>query len=107
MGEIIEQRKDELARLDSLDQGKPLREAQADMADAITAANYFATLAEELDAKQYENIENGTNGDFTTKIVYEPIGVVAAITPWNYPFLMGIWKVIPALAAGTCDSFLE
>jgi betaine-aldehyde dehydrogenase len=86
--------------LDSLDQGKPLREALADIGDAITAASYFATLAEELDGKQYEVIENGTNGDFSTKILYEPIGVIGAITPWNYPFLMGIWKVIPAIAAG-------
>lgn len=100
LGDIIESRKDELAKLDSLDQGKPLREAQADMGDAIAAAAYFAKLAEELDGKQYEDIDNGTNGDFTTKILYEPIGVVGAITPWNYPFLMGIWKVIPAIAAG-------
>lgn len=47
-------------------------------------------------------IENGTNGDFTTTINYEPIGVIGAITPWNYPFLMGVWKVIPAIAAGCC-----
>eukprot|EP01035_Chromulina_nebulosa_P020723 gene20723-26867_t len=100
IGNIIESRKDELAKLDSLDQGKPLREALADMGDAVSACSHFATLAEELDGKQYEDIDNGTNGDFTTKILYEPIGVIGAITPWNYPFLMGIWKVIPAIAAG-------
>jgi betaine-aldehyde dehydrogenase len=82
MGQIIESRKDELAKLDSLDQGKPLREALADMNDAVTAANYFADLAEEQDKKQYEEIDNGTNGDFKTKILLEPIGVIAAITPW-------------------------
>ncbi len=100
LGEIITNRKDELARLDSLDQGKPLREALADMGDAITACDHFANLAEEQDTKQNEVIENGTNGDFTTTIILEPIGVIGAITPWNYPLLMGIWKVVPAIAAG-------
>lgn len=65
----------------------------ADLGDAISACEHFATLAEEQDKQQYEVIENGTNGDFQTTIMYEPIGVVGAITPWNYPFLMGIWKV--------------
>lgn len=100
LGEIITSRKDELARLDSLDQGKPLREASADLGDAISACEHFANLAELQDKQQNEVIENGTNGDFITQIQYEPIGVVGAITPWNYPFLMGIWKVIPAIAAG-------
>jgi acyl-CoA reductase-like NAD-dependent aldehyde dehydrogenase len=63
-------------------------------------ASYFATLAEEIDTKQYENIENGSGGDFTTKIIHEPIGVIGAITPWNFPFMMGIWKVLPAIATG-------
>jgi len=45
-------------------------------------------------------IDNGTDGQFTTVIINHPVGVVGAITPWNYPFLMAIWKVIPAIAAG-------
>ena len=100
LGDIITSRKNELARLDSLDQGKPLREALADMGDAIGACSYFAELAEKQDRDQDEVIENGTNGDFFTQIRLEPIGVVGAITPWNYPLLMGIWKVVPAIAAG-------
>jgi betaine-aldehyde dehydrogenase len=100
LGDIITARKDELARLVSLDQGKPLREALADMGDAITACGHFADLAEKQDAHQNEVIENGTEGAMTTTIQLDPIGVIAAITPWNYPFLMGIWKVIPAIAAG-------
>jgi betaine-aldehyde dehydrogenase len=102
LGGIIEARKDELAMLDSLDHGKPLREALADIGDAITACSHFADLAEKQDRDQNEVIENGTGGDFVTTISLEPIGVVGAITPWNYPFLMGIWKVIPAIAAGCC-----
>ena len=45
-------------------------------------------------------MDNGTAGEFVSTICHEPIGVVAAITPWNYPLLMAAWKVIPALAAG-------
>ena len=79
--------------------GKPLREALADVGDAEAACAHFADLAEKQDLEQFEKIDNGTT-DFNTNIVYEPIGVVGAITPWNYPFLMGIWKVVPAIAAG-------
>jgi len=99
LGSIISSRKNELARLDSLDMGKPLREALADMNDAIDACEHFAQLAEEQDKNQFEQINNNTT-DFVTRIVHEPVGVVGAITPWNYPFLMGIWKVVPAIAAG-------
>ena len=99
LGSIISARKDELATLDSLDQGKPFREALADIGDAEAACAHFAGLADDQDAKQDEVIDNGTT-DFITKIRLEPIGVIGAVTPWNYPFLMGVWKVIPAIAAG-------
>jgi len=100
LGDLIAEKKDYLATLDSYDMGKPLREALADIGDSITACNHFADLTEAQDSHQNEDINNGSNGDFTTKIFYEPLGVIGAITPWNYPFLMGIWKVIPAIAAG-------
>ena len=106
LGEIISSRQEEIARLDSLDQGKPMREAMADLGDSIAACAHFANLAEEQDKHQNEVIDNGTGGSFTTTIVLEPIGVIGAITPWNYPFLMGIWKVIPAIAAG-CTMVLK
>ena len=93
LGAIITSRKDELVRLDSLDQGKPIREAEADVNDVITACEHFAFLAEERDKKQYEVVENGSGGDFVTQIVLEPIGIIGGITPWNYPLLMGVWKV--------------
>jgi betaine-aldehyde dehydrogenase len=70
--------------------GKPLRESKADIADAVVMCNHFADLADAQDANQNETIDNGTGGDFTTTIIHEPVGVIAAITPWNYPFLMGI-----------------
>lgn len=94
IGEILAERKDWFATLDSYDMGKPLREALADLGDAISACEHFANLAEEQDKHQNEAIENGTGGDFTTNIVLEPLGVIGAITPWNYPLLMGIWKVL-------------
>jgi betaine-aldehyde dehydrogenase len=94
LGQIITLRKEELIRLDSLDEGKPIREAEADINDVITSCEHFACLAEERDSKQNEIIENGSGGDFVTKILLEPIGVIGAITPWNYPLLMGIWKVM-------------
>lgn len=76
--------------MDTFDQGKPLREARADMDDAITACGHFADLIEK---RVDEVVDNGTGGDFVTTIVHEPIGVVGAITPWNYPLLMAMWKV--------------
>lgn len=90
---------------DSLDQGKPLREALADMGDSVIACEHFAHLAEEQDKHQNEIIDNGTT-DFVTTIVLEPIGVIGGITPWNYPFLMGIWKVVASIAAG-CSIVLK
>ena len=99
LGAIIKSRAQEIAALDSLDHGKPLREALADMGDAEAACAHFADLAEKQDRDQDEVIDNGT-ADFITTIKLEPIGVIAAVTPWNYPFLMGIWKVVPAIAAG-------
>jgi len=60
LGELLEANKDNLARLDSLDEGKPLREAIADINDAVTACNHFADLAEQRDGHQGEIIENGT-----------------------------------------------
>jgi betaine-aldehyde dehydrogenase len=106
LGEIISSRQEEIAQLDSLDQGKPIREARADLADSIAACTHFAKLAEEQDSHQNEVIDNGTDGAFITTVVLEPIGVIGAITPWNYPFLMSIWKVIPCIAAG-CTMVLK
>ena len=83
LGELIEANKDDLARLDSYDEGKPLREAIADMNDAVTSCNHFAGLAEQRDSHQNEIIENGTGGDFETKILLEPIGVVGNFFKFN------------------------
>eukprot|EP01041_Mallomonas_annulata_P008751 gene8749-18097_t len=77
LGEIIAARKDEIANLDTLDMGKPIREALADVVGAIAACAHFAQLAERQDMQQFEKIANGTD-DFNTNIVYEPVGVCSA-----------------------------
>ena len=60
IGEILKRRTEDFAKLDSLDNGKPLREALADVGDAITACDHFADLAEKQDSQQNEIIDNGT-----------------------------------------------
>lgn len=95
----IRERKEEIARLEVLDNGKPLPEAQWDIADAAGCFDYYAGLAEELDVKAVEDISLA-DSRFVSKAVLEPIGVAGAIIPWNYPLLMAAWKVAPALAAG-------
>ena len=64
-----------------------------------TCFEYYADLAEKLDARQYEPVDLGMDG-FECALRREPLGVVGLITPWNYPLLMSTWKVAPALAAG-------
>lgn len=95
---IIE-RKDELARLEVLDNGKPLPEAAWDIDDAAGCFAYYADLAEELDGRQDEPLPL-PDPRFSSSVRYEPIGVAGQIIPWNYPLLMAAWKVAPALAAG-------
>lgn len=100
----IRDRLPELARLEVLDNGKPLPEAEWDLADAAGCFDYYAGLAEELDGA-VETIPLG-DARFTSKAVREPVGVAGAIIPWNYPLLMAAWKVAPALAAG-CTMVLK
>lgn len=100
----IRDRLPELARLEVMDNGKPLPEAEWDLADAAGCFDFYAGLAEELDG-EVEHIQLA-DGRFTAKAVREPVGVAGAIIPWNYPLLMAAWKVAPALAAG-CTMVLK
>lgn len=99
IGERILARKGELARLEVLDNGKPLPEADWDITDTAGCFDFYADLAQELDSVGAESIAL-PDDRFTTKVAREPLGVVGAIIPWNYPLLMAAWKVAPALAAG-------
>lgn len=101
----ILERKIELAKLEVVDCGKPIDEAISDMVSVAGCFKYYAELAEALDAKQRIPISIPMES-FKTHVLKEPIGVVALITPWNYPLLMAAWKVAPALAAG-CTAILK
>ncbi|WJX32995.1 Aminoaldehyde dehydrogenase 1, peroxisomal [Trifolium repens] len=101
----ITEKKNELGKLESIDCGKPLEEALADLDDVIACFEYYAGLAEGLDAKQKAPVSLPMD-TFKSHVLKEPIGIVALITPWNYPLLMATWKVAPALAAG-CAAILK
>jgi betaine-aldehyde dehydrogenase len=100
----IRDRLPELARIEVRDNGKPLPEAEWDLGDAAGCFDFYAGLAEELDG-EVEEIRLGDDR-FAARAVREPVGVAAAIIPWNYPLLMAAWKVAPALAAG-CTMVLK
>jgi betaine-aldehyde dehydrogenase len=95
----ITEKREFLARLEVADNGKPLPEALWDIDDAAGCFAYYAILVEELDQHPEETIPL-SEPRFSSRVVREPLGVVGAITPWNYPLLMVAWKVAPALAAG-------
>lgn len=105
MAEKILERKQELGRLEVIDNGKPLPEAVWDMEDTAGCFSFYANLAEELDENPGETIAL-SEPRFSSKVVREPVGVAGAIIPWNYPMLMASWKVAPALAAG-CTMVLK
>jgi betaine-aldehyde dehydrogenase len=90
--------------MEVIDNGKPLPEAEWDLGDAAGCFEFYAGLAEELDG-EVEPIAL-PDARFTAKVVREPVGVAAAIIPWNYPLLMASWKVAPALATG-CTMVLK
>lgn len=96
----LEERADEFARTDTLDNGKPLREAAFDAADAVACFRYYAGLATKPHGQTYDVAD-----PMQAMVVREPVGVCGQITPWNYPLLMAVWKLAPALAAGNTVVF--
>lgn len=101
----IRARLGELARLEVLDNGKPLPEAEWDVGDAAGCFEFYAGLAEAMDGADPEQIAL-PDPRFVARAVREPLGVAGAVIPWNYPLLMAAWKVAPALAAG-CTMVLK
>ncbi len=96
IADLIDANKDKLAMVETLDNGKPIRETTAiDVPLASDHFRYFAGVirAEEGQAAMIDK-------DTMSIILREPIGVVGQIIPWNFPFLMAAWKIAPALAAG-------
>uniref|UniRef100_A0A7S3VMI7 Aldehyde dehydrogenase domain-containing protein n=1 Tax=Dunaliella tertiolecta TaxID=3047 RepID=A0A7S3VMI7_DUNTE len=99
LGGKVQEKKAELSRLEAQDCGKVLDEAEQDMDDAVTCLLFYADLAEQLDKQQNEAVDVEST-DFRVEVRKEPFGVVALLTPWNYPLLIALWKIAPALAAG-------
>jgi betaine-aldehyde dehydrogenase len=97
--ERISARGEELARLEVLDNGKPLPEALWDIDDAAGCFAMYAGLARELDERSEQSLAL-PDARFSSVVRLEPVGVAGQIIPWNYPLLMAAWKVAPALAAG-------
>ena len=92
----MREHRDELALLETLDMGKPIRDARA--VDVPLAAECIAYYGESID-KVYDEIAPTGPGD-VVMLVREPLGVVGAVVPWNFPLLMASWKVGPGLATG-------
>jgi len=96
LADLIEQNADQLARLETLDNGKPLTIAKAvDVTKTIGCYRYFAGWADKVQGKTIP-----IDGDFFCYTRHDPIGVIGQIIPWNYPLLMQAWKLAPALATG-------
>ncbi|KAJ6516000.1 aldehyde dehydrogenase domain-containing protein [Mycena sanguinolenta] len=97
LADLIEQNAQELAELESLNNGKPVRIARDfDIGDSVQCLRYYAGWADKI-AGQTLEVDNRTKFAFTK---HEPIGVCGQIIPWNYPINMWSWKVAPALAVG-------
>ncbi|MEY8356708.1 aldehyde dehydrogenase family protein [Lachnospiraceae bacterium 54-53] len=103
IADLIEARAAEFAETDAMDNGKPLREAEGDISDGIHTFRYYAGLIKAPYGGVYDvNKGFGTMHSYT---VHEPVGVCGEITPWNYPFLMAVWKLAPSIAAGNSVIF--
>jgi betaine-aldehyde dehydrogenase len=90
-----------LAEADSRNMGKPIVEAEFDVADAAHCFEYYAGLAGKVEGETLPVPDNALS-----MVIREPVGVVGQIIPWNYPLLMAAWKLAPALAAG-CTAVLK
>ncbi len=94
---LLQQRLGEIAELESRNQGKTIKQAaDADLPFSIDNLVFYAGAGRTLEAKSPGEF----TGDGTTIFRREPVGVVASITPWNYPFMMAVWKIAPALIVG-------
>lgn len=102
LADLMEENKEELAQLDTLDNGKPIRETTAaDVPLAIEHFRYYAGWSTKIVGQTIP-----VQGDFFTYTRHEPTGVVGQIIPWNFPLLMAAWKLGAALATG-CTVILK
>ncbi|MBI4818807.1 MAG: aldehyde dehydrogenase family protein [Deltaproteobacteria bacterium] len=101
IAEKVRARGEELARTDTMNMGKPIVEAEFDVADAAHCFEYYGGLATKIRGDALTVPDNAFS-----VVVREPVGAVGQIIPWNYPLLMSAWKLGPALCAG-CTSVLK
>ena len=94
----VESNGNELALLETLDMGKPISDVlYIDLPEVQKTIRYFAECIDKM-----EGAVTHTDPSALHMILHEPLGVIGAITPWNYPMLMAVWKIAPILAAGNC-----
>ncbi len=97
IADLIEQNADELVALESENTGKPIPVTMAEeIPPMVDQIRFFAGAARVLEGRAAGEYMEG----FTSMIRREPVGVIAQVTPWNYPLMMGVWKFAPAIAAG-------
>jgi betaine-aldehyde dehydrogenase len=98
LADAIEANADELARLESMDTGHPLRDTRnLDVPRTAVTFRYFGGMADKLEGTVIP-VEAG----FLNYMLREPVGVVGQVVPWNFPLMFTSWKMAPALAAGNC-----
>jgi acyl-CoA reductase-like NAD-dependent aldehyde dehydrogenase len=98
LADLIEAKALELARLETLDTGHPLRDTRAlDVPRTVVTYRYFGGMADKFEGSVIP-VESG----FLNYVLREPVGVVGQIVPWNFPLMFTSWKLAPALAAGNC-----
>jgi aldehyde dehydrogenase (NAD+) len=102
LAELIKANGDELAELESLDNGKPLAAAKGDVAASVAHLRYYAGWPTKIEGETIPV----SGRDLLCYTLREPVGVCGQIVPWNFPLLMSVWKISPALAAG-CPLILK
>lgn len=102
LADLIESNADELAELESIDTGKPVAAARmADLNGTLEFVRYIAGWATKISGETLDvSIPRLADGEFFAYTKPHPVGVVAAIVPWNFPLMMAAWKIAPALATG-------
>jgi 1-pyrroline dehydrogenase len=96
LADVIDEHTDELAELESKNVGKPLSYAKDELPVCADNIRFFAGAARLLEGKSAGEYMRG----YTSMLRREPLGIVGGIAPWNYPLMMAVWKLAPALAAG-------
>jgi aldehyde dehydrogenase (NAD+) len=95
LADLVEQNAEELARLESLNGGKTIRDSRSDMVGVVNTLRYYAGWADKIEGRTVP-----VRGNFLSYTLRQPVGVVGQIIPWNFPLLMLAWKWGPALACG-------